>query len=61
MNKNQSIENIDEILTKEEILKLYENVVEGAKPIMLAKDVCKCGCGDCSCTGNSSSTKGCCG
>lgn len=58
MYREQNIENIEKILTKDEILKLYENVVEGAKPIMIAKDVCKCSCGDCSCSGSGS--KGCC-
>lgn len=63
MEKNKDInntDNINEILTKDEILKLYESVAENSLPIMLAKDVCKCGNGDCGC-GSSGGSAGCCG
>ena len=62
MNDDKKLENLEDILTKDEILKLYESVAEGAKPVMLAKNVCKCGggSGPCSCHGSSGS-KGCCG
>ena len=59
MSEDSILENLDEIISKEEILKLYESVVKDAKPIMLAKDVCKCACGNCSCNGTATS-KGCC-
>ena len=59
MNDDKKLENLEDILTKDEILKLYESVAEGAKPVMLAKDACKCGSGSCSCNG-SSGGKGCC-
>ena len=59
MNDDKKLENLEDILTKDEILKLYESVAEGAKPVMLAKNICKCSGGQCSCHGSSGS-KGCC-
>ena len=58
MEQFNNPDNLDEILTKEEVLKLFESVAENAQSIMLAKDACKCGGGNCSCS--TSGVVGCC-